>query len=95
MYKTNAYIRLREHNRVLEVVETYDEVKALIDAAVGDGTAPAKKHIEVTVTRVDTQYLSPTPVNTVPEKKEVTVKNLVLVDNIVLVQPVVAAPSTF
>jgi hypothetical protein len=89
MYESNCTLFFREGNRQLEVVETYDQVKALIDAV---GT---KKHIEVTVTRIDTQYLSPTPNNTKAEQKKVTVKNLVLVENLALVQPKTAAPTTF
>jgi mRNA degradation ribonuclease J1/J2 len=91
MYVTNTVLRFREHNRVLEVVETYDEIKALLAAAKTAG----EPHIEVTVTREDTQFLSPTPVNTRPEKKLVTAKNLVLIENLALVQPVVAPPTSF
>lgn len=91
MYKVNTQLRFREQNRVLEVVETYDEIKGLLSAAATAG----EKHIEVTVVRVDTQFLSPTPVNFVPAKKEVSAKNLVLIENLALVQPVVPAPHDF
>jgi hypothetical protein len=81
-YVQNSVLRFREGNRDLPAVETVAQVKALIDAA----QTASKSYIEVTVTRQDTQFLSPTPINTVPEKKSVTQKVIVILSNLVLVQ---------
>jgi hypothetical protein len=81
-YVQNAVLRFREQNRDLPVVETVAQVKALIDAA----QTASKSYIEVTVTRLDTQFLSPTPISTKPEQKQVTQKVVVMLANLVVVQ---------
>jgi mRNA degradation ribonuclease J1/J2 len=92
MYVRNAVIRLREQNREIEVTETPEELKALLAAAA----TANQPYIEVTVSREDTQFLSPTPINTKPEKKLVSRKFVVMLANIVLIEDGLAdAPNMF
>jgi hypothetical protein len=81
-YVANAYIRFRERNQDLPTVETVAQLTALIDAA----TTASKAYINVTVTRNDVQYKSPTPVDTKPVVNAVTQTVAVMISNIVLIQ---------